>query len=141
MSYKHKQSSQLQNDTGADALIVFKIPNVCKWTIFLIKEKTDCFSDSDLMFTHGYQVLHHIHMRQRVDLGWFAGVGVNLVETGKCIPSVNVHRTRSTNTCISANTQMKNLRVKSVSVTCCSFQDTDPLCRSGERSEWNQSHF
>lgn len=45
------------------------------------------------MFTHRYQVLHHIHMRQRVDLGRFAGVGVNLVETGKCISSINVHCT------------------------------------------------
>lgn len=41
--------------------------------------------------THRYQVLHHIHVWQRVNLDWFARVGVDLVQTGKCVSSINVH--------------------------------------------------
>lgn len=31
------------------------------------------------MYTYRYQVLHHIHMWQRINLSWLADVGVNLI--------------------------------------------------------------
>lgn len=43
------------------------------WTM---KEKVSLYY---LKFTYRYQVLHHIHMWQRVNLSRLASVGVNLI--------------------------------------------------------------
>lgn len=48
--------------------------------------------------THWNKVFDHIHVWQGVNLGWFAEIGVNLVQTGQCVSSINVHSTGSTNT-------------------------------------------
>lgn len=49
--------------------------------------------------THGHQVFHHIHVRQRVDLRHFAGVAVDFVQTRQRVSAVDVHGARSTDSC------------------------------------------
>lgn len=43
--------------------------------------------------TYGHQIFDHIHVWQGVDFGRFACVGVNFVQTGQCVASINVHCT------------------------------------------------
>lgn len=60
--------------------------------------------------THRHQILDHVHVWQRVDLGSLAGVGVNLVEAGQCVASIDVHCTGSTDTCTIANTYKQHIQ-------------------------------
>lgn len=49
--------------------------------------------------THGHQVFHHIHVRQRVDLRHFVGVAVDFVQTRQRVSTVDVHGARATDSC------------------------------------------
>lgn len=46
--------------------------------------------------THRNQILYHIHMRQRVDFGDFAEVGVDPAGASQSVASVDVHGTGAT---------------------------------------------
>lgn len=46
--------------------------------------------------THRYQVLHHVHVRQRIDLGGLVQVRiVDLRDTGQRVRTADVHRARA----------------------------------------------
>lgn len=56
-------------------------------------------SDAHRLGTHRHQVLDHIHVRQRVDLGHPAGVTVDLVQTRQRVSTADIHRTRPADSC------------------------------------------
>lgn len=55
--------------------------------------------------TYRYQVLDDVHVWQRVNLSRLAEAGVDLVEAGECVSSIDVHRTGPTNTWLKQNKQ------------------------------------
>lgn len=48
-------------------------------------------------------------MWEGVNLAWFAGVSVNLIETSQCVSSIDVHCAGSANTCINKNKTALNI--------------------------------
>lgn len=45
--------------------------------------------------THGNKVLHHVHVRERVDFSDFVEIGVNSFDTGQRVATCDVHSTRA----------------------------------------------
>lgn len=65
-------------------------------------------SRCSVKLTYRYQVLDDVHVWQRVNLSRLAKAGVDLVEAGECVSSIDVHRTGPTNTWLKQNKNYNN---------------------------------